>query len=182
MKELFSSDLLRPEARKPSRYYLAYGSNLWPNRIKARCPDAVIAGSTVFRGYRLLFKHSKSGSYATLEQDANSSVPCGVYKISEHDEALLDRYEGYPKYYYKKYFKLPLMKQNGQWSKKVVCMVYIMHENRLLGEPSMEYFSLLDDGCRAWEFPADHLENGLRASIGDEAARKYLEKYEAGLW
>ena len=182
MKEQISSDLFMPEARKPSRYYLAYGSNLWPHRIKSRCPDAVIAGRTVFRGYRLLFKHSKSGSYATLEQDANCCVPCGIYKISERDESILDRYEGFPKYYYKKYFRLPLMNADGQWSKKVVCMVYIMRENRLLGKPSKEYYSFLDDGCRFWGFDRDHLEKGLQASIGNEAARRYLDEYEAGLW
>ncbi len=41
---------------------------------------------------RLLFKKSGSGFYATIEQDANCFVPALVYKISEFDEALLNRY------------------------------------------------------------------------------------------
>lgn len=65
-------------------------------------------GLALIPGYRLLFKKSKTGSYATIEQDANCCVPALVYKISEYDETLLNRYEGYPKYYYKRYFQLPI--------------------------------------------------------------------------
>ena len=62
-------------SRKPSRYYLAYGSNLDMERMGHRCPYAVPVGVTEIYGYRLLFKKSKTGCYATIEQDANESVP-----------------------------------------------------------------------------------------------------------
>ena len=96
----FELDLGTQPARKPSRYYLAYGSNLSVERMKARCPNAVAFGLALIPGYRLLFKKSKTGSYATIEQDANCCVPALVYKISEYDATLLNRYEGYPKYSY----------------------------------------------------------------------------------
>lgn len=94
----FDLDLGTQPARKPSRYYLAYGSNLSVERMQARCPNAVAFGLALIPGYRLLFKKSKTGSYATIEQDANCCVPALVYKISEYDETLLNRYEGCPKY------------------------------------------------------------------------------------
>ena len=81
-------------SRKPSRYYLAYGSNLDMERMEHRCPYAVPVGVTEIYGYRLLFKKSKTGCYATIEQDANESVPAVVWLLSEFDELLLDRYEG----------------------------------------------------------------------------------------
>ena len=95
-------------SRKPSRYYLAYGSNLDMERMGHRCPYAVPVGVTEIYGYRLLFKKSKTGCYATIEQDANESVPAVVWMLSEFDELLLDRYEGCPRYYYKKQFQLPV--------------------------------------------------------------------------
>ena len=108
----FELDLGTPLARKPSRYYLAYGSNLSLERMKARCPNAVPFGLAMIPGYRLLFKRSKTGSYATIEQDANCCVPALVYKISEYDETLLNRYEGYPKYYGKRYFQRPIIRRD----------------------------------------------------------------------
>ncbi len=88
------------------------------------------------KGYRLLFKKSKTGCYATIEQDANESVPAVVWKLSEYDELLLDRYEGCPRYYYKKQFQLPLWNLNGNRMKKAKpCIAYVMHEDRRLGCP-----------------------------------------------
>lgn len=83
-------------SRVPSRYYLAYGSNLDMERMGKRCPYAVVVGTTEIKGYRLLFKKSKTGCYATIEQDANENVPAVVWKLSEYDELLLDRRLGCP--------------------------------------------------------------------------------------
>ena len=41
-----------------------------------------------------------------------------VWKLSEYDELLLDRYEGCPRYYYKKQFQLPVWNLNGNRMKK----------------------------------------------------------------
>ena len=81
-------------SRKPQTFYLAYGSNLSIERMRGRCPDAVVAGRTQIPGYRLLFKKSQSGFYATIEQDANCAVPVLAYLISDYDYALLERGEG----------------------------------------------------------------------------------------
>lgn len=66
MAGMFSLGLSTGAARKPNRFYLAYGSNLSLERMKSRCPDAVVLGTAVIPGYRLLFKKSKTGSYATI--------------------------------------------------------------------------------------------------------------------
>ena len=73
-------------SRVPSRYYLAYGSNLDMERMGRDAPTLVVVGTTEIKGYRLLFKKSKTGCYATIEQDANESVPAVVWKLSEYDE------------------------------------------------------------------------------------------------
>ena len=75
-------------SRSPSRYYLAYGSNLDMERMGKRCPYAVVVGTTEIMGYRLLFKKSKTGCYATIEQDANESVPAVVAYVMHEDRRL----------------------------------------------------------------------------------------------
>ena len=182
MAGMFSLGLSTGAARKPNRFYLAYGSNLSLERMKSRCPDAVALGTAVIPGYRLLFKKSKTGSYATIEQDANCCVPALVYRISELDEALLDRYEGYPRYYYTRKFRLSVTRLDSgrRMKERKWCMAYVMHEERTLGEPDMEYFRLLDEGYGEWNFDTDILDKGLADSIGIRAAGEYIERCQRG--
>jgi len=126
-------------------YVLAYGSNLCWLRMVQRCPDMEVIGTTVIPGYRMLFKQSRTGAYCTIEQDANCCVPALIYRISAEDEARLDRCEGYPRYYYKREFLLPVRTLQGRkLRKRRNCIAYILHEDRLLGEPSEEYFSIVE--------------------------------------
>lgn len=167
-----------PISRTPSRFYLAYGSNLDMERMGQRCPYAVVVGTTEIPQHRLLFKKSKTGSYATIEQDANEGVPAVVWKLSEYDELLLDRYEGCPRYYYKKQFQLPVWNLNGNRMKKSrTCIAYVMHEERQLGRPGLDYFDLLYGGYCEWQFPLDTLSRGLAASIGRKEAVQYIKEF-----
>lgn len=52
------------------------------------------------------------------------------------------------------------------------------HEERLLGEPGMEYYKLLDDGYARWGFDAEILDKGLSDSIGVKAAKAYIREYQ----
>lgn len=63
-------------SRVPSRYYLAYGSNLDMERMGKRCPYAVVVGTTEIKGYRLLFKKSKSirGHICTKHEGRRSLI------------------------------------------------------------------------------------------------------------
>ena len=90
------------------RYYIAYGSNLNIRQMKMRCPGARIIGTSVIEDYRLLFKGSRSGSYLTIEPKEGSSVPVVAWEVTESDEKALDRYEGFPAFYYKKELVLPI--------------------------------------------------------------------------
>ena len=83
------------------KYYVAYGSNLNVKQMIMRCPNARIVGTSEIPDYELLFKGSKTGSYLTIEPKAGASVPVGVWKVNNTDEAALDRYEGFPTFYYK---------------------------------------------------------------------------------
>ena len=84
------------------KYYLAYGSNLNVRQMMHRCPGAKPVGTMVLEGYELLFKGSKTGSYLTIEKKIGGKVPVGIWQVSEQHEKALDRYEGFPVFYYKK--------------------------------------------------------------------------------
>ena len=120
------------------KIYIAYGSNMDKVQMAFRCPDAKLIGTGMIPGYQLLFKGSGSGSYATIEPKEGCVVPAYIWLISEADEKRLDRYEGFPTFYYKKdieYEDENVEMQTG--------MVYIMPKDRELGAPTAEYFDVL---------------------------------------
>ena len=159
-------------------FCIAYGSNLCEARMKARCPGAEVFGTSILHGYRMLFKHSMTGAYATIEQDANCEVPVLIYKMTAADEARLDRYEGYPKYYRKQEFLLPIRKPDGRRRRnRQFCIAYIMREHRTLGEPTADYFDLLDSGYRRWGFDPQILCKAVKDSIGNDAGEVWLNTY-----
>lgn len=128
------------------RYYLAYGSNLDVRQMRYRCPDARVVGTAEIKDYRLLFKGSKTGAYLTIEKMVGETVPVGVWEVSTEDEKHLDRYEGYPTFYYKQELQLPI---TGIVSGKVrlrKAFVYIMHEERPFGIPSASYLHTCNRG------------------------------------
>ena len=133
--------------------YIAYGSNMDEGQMAYRCPTARLLGQTEVEGYRLLFKGSLTGAYATIEPQEGGRVPVLVWEIGAADEASLDRYEGYPSFYYKKDLTVSL---GGQ---EVTAMVYIMDERRRLGEPSGAYYGVLERAYKKFGFPMEILEN-----------------------
>ena len=119
--------------KKTKKYYLAYGSNLNIAQMQFRCPDAVVAGTAVIPNYELLFKGSLTGAYLTIEPKQGSMVPVGVWEVSLADELKLDRYEGFPNFYYKKEVRLPVTDIHTGETRRCDAFVYIMHEDRKLG-------------------------------------------------
>lgn len=137
-------------------YYIAYGSNMDFSQMQRRCPDAELVGAGIVKDYELLFKGSGSGSYATIEKKARDKVPVLVWRISASDEEALDRYEGFPTFYYKT--QLPVKMQDGA---EITGMVYIMHEDRALGLPSGRYVRVLYDAYVNFGWDCAILNNAL---------------------
>ena len=128
------------------RYYIAYGSNLNVRQMRMRCPSARIIGTANLKDYELLFKGSKTGAYLTVEKKLGSTVPVAVWEVTTQDEKALDRYEGFPTFYYKKELTLPIKGiRTGKIRKRRV-FVYIMHEDRPIGIPSISYMQACIQG------------------------------------
>ena len=155
------------------KYYLAYGSNLSIAQMVQRCPNAVYVGKATIKDYQLLFK----GSYLTIEKKEGASVPVLVWKITEYDEARLDRYEGFPTFYYKESMNVEVTSLLGDVSLgNVDALIYIMHEERKLGLPSLHYYEVCLDGYAHFGFDPEFLENALTDSVGKRYASKLLKE------
>ena len=147
------------------RYYLAYGSNLNIAQMQFRCPDAVIVGTAVIPDYELLFKGSLTGAYLTIKPKQGSQVPVGVWEVSLADELRLDRYEGFPNFYYKKDIRLPVADIRTGKTKLHDGFVYIMHEDRKLGIPTDMYVRTCIEGYRDFGFDTAFLFDAYDKSL-----------------
>ena len=146
------------------RYYLAYGSNLNVRQMKTRCPKATILGTAKLKGWELLFKGSKTGSYLTIEENENGSVPVVIWEVTPSDEKALDRYEGYPAFYYKKDIKLQYKGIRTGKRRTINAFAYIMHEDRPLGIPSQYYVETCLTGYRTFGFDTKNLYTAIHES------------------
>ena len=149
------------------RYYIAYGSNLNIPQMRMRCPRARIIGTSVIEDYRLLFKGSKTGSYLTIEPKAGAEVPVAVWEVTESDERSLDRYEGYPNFYYKTEMILDIKGIRTSKVRRRDAFVYIMHEERELGIPRGFYVKTCLEGYQSFGFDEKYLYDAITISRRD---------------
>ena len=121
------------------RYYLAYGSNLNKAQMAYRCPTAKPVGTAEIPDFELVFRRG----FLTIEPKEGSIVPVGIWEIKDSDEKALDRYEGFPKFYYKEWFQVEVPGVG-----KRLCMAYIMTNGHPIQVPSEAYLTTVMDGYR----------------------------------
>lgn len=155
------------------RYYIAYGSNLNTQQMRARCPGAKIIGTGVIEDCELLFRGSKTGAYLTIEGRKDSSVPVVVWSTTAEDEAALDRYEGCPTFYYKAEMTITVTGVRSGKPRKRTCYIYIMHEERKIGLPSDEYVRTCLRGYYTFGFDTEPLLTALQRSWKEHCENEY---------
>ena len=146
------------------KLYLAYGSNLNIVQMIIRCPDAKFYGTAEIKDYELLFKGSKTGAYLTIERRKGSNVPVGVWAVTERDISALDRYEGFPAFYYKKEFRQQIWGKDGEDLGVHDCFAYIMREDRRIGIPSSVYINTCREGYKDFGFDINILMAAVKRS------------------
>ena len=147
-----------------NRLYIAYGSNRNKEQMEYRCPGAKVVGTAEMKDYRLMFKGSLTSSYLTVEPERGCSVPVGVWEVSAAHERSLDRYEGYPTFYYKKDLRLPVRCDDTGEVRELDVFVYIMHEDRRIGIPSRRYIETCLEGYRDFGFDPAVLRDAVAYS------------------
>ncbi len=147
------------------RFYVAYGSNLNVIQMHFRCPCSKVVGTAEIPDYQLLFKGSKTGAYLTIEPCKGKSVPVAIWEVTAKDELALDRYEGFPTFYYKANLTLPIKGiKSGQTLIKEA-FAYIMDESRTIEMPSERYVKICLDGYKAFGFDENKLFDALNISL-----------------
>jgi hypothetical protein len=158
------------DTKMKKKYYLAYGSNLNVEQMAWRCPRAVPMGTAYIEDYELLFKGSRTGSYLTIEKKAGARVPVAVWKVTAEDERALDRYEGFPIFYYKK--EMPIAYTGIMTGKtyEADAFVYIMHEDRPMGIPSKTYVAVCLEGYTSFGFDQRYIWEAVEKSKSEVTA------------
>ena len=77
-----------------NRFYFAYGSNMNPDRIRERIPQARPVGTAFILGWRI-----KERLYADIERSKGGRVDGVLYLLTQTEILHLDAYEGYPRTY-----------------------------------------------------------------------------------
>jgi len=102
-----------------------------------------------------VFRGGRNGAVATIEPCEGAFVPVLLWKITPKDEAALDVYEGFPRFYDKELMELPL---DGQ---SVSAMVYVMTPGHRLGYPSDYYYNTIREGYKTAGFDTAVLEQAV---------------------
>lgn len=139
--------------------YAAYGSNMDPEQMLARCPHSPAAGTGWLFGWRLTFggeEHGWDGALPTLVPDAGARTFVALYDVSPADHDSLDAWEGAEDGLYNQ-IKLRVATDDGE----VLAWVYVL-DGYEGGLPSARTLGLIADGAEAAGAPADYLAD-LRA-------------------
>lgn len=129
-------------------------------QMKMRCPTASVVGSGFLHDCELVYRGSKTGSYATIKKKMGSFVPVGVWEIERLDERYLDMYEGFPRFYQKHTTKV-YMNDNSE----IVGMVYVMRPDAKPGYPSERYIDTIYRGYQDFGLNFLYLKESLELNI-----------------
>jgi gamma-glutamylcyclotransferase (GGCT)/AIG2-like uncharacterized protein YtfP len=151
----------RKQKEEKIKYYFAYGSNMNHEHMKMRCPKARYVDTFELPGYELVFR-----SVADVQRSKEGSVKGALFTITEDCERALDRYEGYPNLYTKKYHFRWYDSMEKFVPQKI--MFYTMVDKYGVYPPSEGYFQTIKQGYKDCDLPTDPLMEAARNAIVSE--------------
>ena len=158
--------LVTSDTHSPGRHAVfAYGSNLDPERMLQRCPEAIALVKARLEGWSFFFDGRGKASVRQGDSEAaqQACVDGGLWLVNDHDLEALDRHEGVKRGYYVRR-TLP-MKVLGR------CNPYIEHAHvyvgadQQIGQPEPDYMQHVANGFAAWGIRPEH-----RRSVDELAA------------
>jgi gamma-glutamylcyclotransferase len=162
--------------------YFGYGSNLWQDQMKMRCPDSKYLGVARLDDYRWMINNR---GYANVVQVNTSSstepnyanVVYGlVYSLLPSDEERLDVNEGVPFAYTKENLPVSFWAKERAHepvdlhkpAKKQDMLVYISRNHITDSTPKHEYIYRMNQGIN------DALREGVPQQYVEEVMRKFI--------
>lgn len=131
--------------------YFAYGANTNIENMAFRCPDATKIGRFTLPDWKLVFK-----SVADIENHKDTEVHGVLWNITKRCELALDRYEGFPHLYGKRYFVVRMPDGDVQ-----DVMFYKMNAGDYQ-RPSDYYFDTIRQGYIANDLPLQYLHDSIK--------------------
>ena len=153
-------------------FYFAYGSNMNPDRIRARLPEARPVGKAYLCGWRL-----RERLYADIEPHKGGRVEGVLYLVTQTELRRLDAYEGFPRVYGARGVIAHLPSPNPATPEgRVVAMTYVMTEETRKereGKPYPEDYRIICSvGARYW---------GVKDSFGQPQSKPLMRRWLADL-
>jgi AIG2-like family len=134
--------------------YAAFGSNMDPRRMGARCPHSPLRSTGWLVGWRLTFggeDHGWDGALATIVEDPLEQVFVALYDVTDEDVSKLDELESADTGLYRKtrVRVSTLLGEQLAWA-----YVLDAYEG---GLPSASYLGILADAAEAAGAPDDYV-------------------------
>jgi gamma-glutamylcyclotransferase (GGCT)/AIG2-like uncharacterized protein YtfP len=159
-------------------FYFAYGSNMNPDQMAVRCPEAAPAGVALLKGWRVAI--NSRGVATIVPDEAGSFVEGVLWWVTEACLRSLDRYEGVARgNYVRKTLQVRLDHQVVQ------AIVYVASSSDL-GEPRSGYLEDILNGAnhfslsRAYRRRLEALRSrgrpGIRAGSKCLDEERYVER------
>ena len=139
--------------------YAAFGSNMDPARMGARCPHSPLQGTGWLTGWRLTFggeEHGWDGALATIVEDPIDQVFVAIYDVTDEDVVHLDSLESADTGLYRK-TRVRVSTMAGEQ----LAWTYVLDAYEG-GLPSARYLGILADAAEAADAPQDYV-SGLRS-------------------
>lgn len=134
--------------------YAAYGSNMDPVQMLARCPHSPQRGTGWLEGWRLTFGGEDmgwDGALTTVVEDAAQRVFVALYDVAESDEKELDSWDGFTLGYYRK-LKVRVQTLDGD----ALAWLYVLNAYEG-GLPSARHLGILVDAAVKADAPDDYV-------------------------
>ncbi|SFC85676.1 Uncharacterized conserved protein YtfP, gamma-glutamylcyclotransferase (GGCT)/AIG2-like family [Nocardioides terrae] len=134
--------------------YAAYGTNLDPALMGARCPHSPLQTTGWLTGWRLTFggeEHGWDGALPTIVQDPLTAVFVAVYDVAPQDEPHLDEWESADTGLYRR-TKVRVHTMTGD----VVAWTYVLDAYEG-GLPSAHLIGALANAAEAADAPEDYV-------------------------
>ncbi len=159
--------------------YFAYGSNLDPDQMRARCPESKVVGLAALRDHKLAFpltSHDWGGGVAGIAVAHGTAVWGVVYELTDGDLASLDRYEHYvgPGDQHNLYdrdqrFVDLTRADDGSFPRRVRAWIYVPRQANP-APPSRRYLDAILKGAKAHKLPDEYIANVARTPVAPEPA------------
>jgi len=152
----------------PTRYF-AYGSNLWLDQMKHRCPKSPFVGVAMLPDYKWYINNR---GYANVKPSKGDVVWGMMYDLHPDDERVLDQYEEVPDVYLKRTVPVNFTREEEDGTRKeagwVDALAYVDVTYVAVDSPMSEYISRMNQGV------ADSLRKGIPADYFEKYIRPFI--------